>query len=400
MDYHFLNRRILNFGQFLVLFLSDFVFPIAIYHGFSKPPSLNDFLEDFVRELCELSETGITIGNTNIEFSLKALVCDAPARSFLKRIIAHTGYYSCERCVIKGERRDHRIVFNKFGPCEERTVEKFNECAYDDHQKGISPLAQTVNCIKDFPLDYMHLVLLGVLKRILSFLLKGPTICRISRKQISLISDRLTSYRANTPSDFNRKPRGLDDLCYWKATEFRLLLLYLGPVVFKGILSDQAYQNFLALHVSMSLLLSDGIESDPDMIKYSKELLKWFVCDCSTVYGEIFNVYNIHSLSHLPDDVVNHSCSLNDISAFKFENYMQSLKKCVRNSKNPVAQIVKRLTEKMESAFQKKIRNSFKINGKDVFFQAKDGTICEILNIVQADKYKRSFPLRALRENF
>jgi len=316
------------------------------------------------------------------------LVCDAPARSFLKRIIAHTGYYSCERCVIKGERRDHRIVFNKFGPCEERTVEKFNECAYDDHQKGISPLAQTVNCIKDFPLDYMHLVLLGVLKRILSFLLKGPTICRISRKQISLISDRLTSYRANTPSDFNRKPRGLDDLCYWKATEFRLLLLYLGPVVFKGILSDQAYQNFLALHVSMSLLLSDGIESDPDMIKYSKELLKWFVCDCSTVYGEIFNVYNIHSLSHLPDDVVNHSCSLNDISAFKFENYMQSLKKCVRNSKNPVAQIVKRLTEKMESAFQKKIRNSFKINGKDVFFQAKDGTICEILNIVQADKYE------------
>jgi len=53
--------------------------------------------------LNELSETGIAIGDTTIEFSLKALVCDASPRSFLKCIIGHIGYYSCERCVAQGK---------------------------------------------------------------------------------------------------------------------------------------------------------------------------------------------------------------------------------------------------------------------------------------------------------
>jgi len=45
---------------------------------------------------------------------------------------------------------------------------------------------------------------------------------------------------------------------------------------------------------------------------------------------------------HLPDDVKNLQSSFNNLSAFKFENYMQSLKRTVRNSNNPAVQVVKR----------------------------------------------------------
>ncbi len=40
----------------------------------------------------------------------------------------------------------------------------------DNHQNGISPLLDYgINCVKGFSLDYMHLVCLGVVKRILWF---------------------------------------------------------------------------------------------------------------------------------------------------------------------------------------------------------------------------------------
>ena len=63
-------------------------------------------------------------------------------------------------------------------------------------------------------------------------------------------------------------------------------------------------------------------------------------------FGDTFAVYNVHALLHLCEAVDNFNSSLNDISAFKFENFMQNLKRIVRNGSNPVSQIAKRLSEK------------------------------------------------------
>ena len=63
-------------------------------------------------------------------------------------------------------------------------------------------------------------------------------------------------------------------------------------------------------------------------------------------YGDTFVVYNVHALLHLHENVEHFSCSLNQVSAFKFENYMQQLKRMIRNGRNQVAQIAKRLMKK------------------------------------------------------
>ncbi|KAJ8952617.1 hypothetical protein NQ314_007500 [Rhamnusium bicolor] len=62
------------------------------------------------------------------------------------------------------------------------------------------------------------------------------------------------------PLEFNRKPRSLDELQYWKATEYRTFLIYLGPLVLKDILDVAVYENFLAFHFSITILLSERLK--------------------------------------------------------------------------------------------------------------------------------------------
>ena len=103
-----------------------------------------------------------------------------------------------------------------------------------------------INLISDFALDYMHLVCLGVTKRLLLFLKEGPRCCRISPSQINQVSERLECYRGQFPSEMARQPRSLSEIKRWKTAEFRQFLLYSGIVVLKGIVTDQFYYHFLS----------------------------------------------------------------------------------------------------------------------------------------------------------
>lgn len=59
---------------------------VAIFHGITKPPSIEEFLRPFVTELNELEESGLTINNMQHEIKVRAVIADAPARAFLKGI--------------------------------------------------------------------------------------------------------------------------------------------------------------------------------------------------------------------------------------------------------------------------------------------------------------------------
>ena len=74
--------------------------------------------------------------------------------------------------------------------------------------------------------------------------------------------------------------------------------------------------------------------------------LQFFVMNADRLFGDIFGVYNVHALLHLHEGVDNFNSSLNDISAFKLENFMQDSKRMVRNGSNPISQTAKRLSEK------------------------------------------------------
>ncbi|CAC5356574.1 unnamed protein product [Mytilus coruscus] len=147
------------------------------------------------------------------------------------------------------------------------------------------------------------------------------------------------------PREFARQPRSLAELYKWKATEFRQFVLYTGPIVLKPVVSNKLYYHFLTLTVAMSIYLDLIKETRSPYCNYAKELMLYFVKTSTDVYGNPFVTYNFHNLIHLGNGVENFQTSLNDISAFRFENYFHKMKKKVRNAQNPIAQLIKRIHE-------------------------------------------------------
>ena len=89
------------------------VFIVSIVYGNSKLKPLNDFLADFINEVKILKNDGLVVtSNKTITISIKCFVCDAPVRAFLKCVVNHIGYSSCEMCEIKGE-WNGRVTFNE-----------------------------------------------------------------------------------------------------------------------------------------------------------------------------------------------------------------------------------------------------------------------------------------------
>lgn len=375
-------------------------FIISLWAGSGKPESASEFLKEFLEEYETLCQSGIEIGDTVVEFELKCFSCDAPARQFLKSIKGHTGYYSCERCTVKGERHEGTMTFEDLNS-PLRTGKDFDELNYHlSHQHERSPLiGQKINCIKQFVLDSMHLVYLGVVKRIIYFLKEGPRVCKLSQAQLGLISSKLESLRNQLPSEFARQPRGLKHLKRWKATEFKQFLLYTGVYSLKGVVSEKCYEHFLSLTISISIMMYFK-PTDADYMSlfvFAKELLNWFVDASPEIYGPTFVVYNVHNLVHLHQDVENFKCGLHELSAFPFENFLQRIKKMVRKSHQAISQVAKRVMEIEESNFEvvsKSIKMTIKPSVKsnrNSFFSFSNGKIGEVQEVNDDDLLQVKF---------
>ena len=74
------------------------VFPVALFGGTSKPNSVNDYLSEFVAEMKILENTGFVFEGKIFNIFLNAVICDAPARAFVKCIKTHNSYNCCEMC--------------------------------------------------------------------------------------------------------------------------------------------------------------------------------------------------------------------------------------------------------------------------------------------------------------
>lgn len=171
--------------------------------------------------------------------------------------------------------------------------------------------------IKNIPLDYMHLVCLGVQKKSKREWLRGKFDCvRLRPELVAKVSKYLVGIKKYISSEFPRKTRTLDDFPHMKATEHRMHLLYTDPVAFMGILPTRVYKNFLLLHVAIKLLVH--LVKCTQYAEYARGLLRSYILKAKKIYGEAFVSYNVHNLIHLPDDVLLYG-NLDRFSAFPFE---------------------------------------------------------------------------------
>lgn len=245
------------------------------------------------------------------------MICNALAKAFVLSIKGHTGF-SCTECTIKGTHVNRRVYFPSTTlPCHLRTDELFAANTYKNFQTGYSILNNIPNFlpISHTPLDYMHLLCLGVVKKIILLWIKeGSFSVRISSRLINQISHLLTSLKSSTPKDFVRKPRSLRDVKLWKAVEFRNFLLYTGLVVLKHVLKKDIYNHFITLHMAVTILVSPSLCQDR-LVNYAEALLNNFVKSFEILYGKQYISHNIHNLLRICSDVRifgpldNYSCS-------------------------------------------------------------------------------------------
>ena len=135
--------------------------------------------------------------------------------AFAKCIKQFNGNYGFDHCELKGERLNgkKRQLSLQTENLPLRTNESFRRQLQEAHHKAMAPFIDLdLDMICGFPLDYMHLVCLGVMRKLLFAWVKGDRAVRISQQQIQQVSDVLVSLQPFVPDCFARKPRSLTDL--------------------------------------------------------------------------------------------------------------------------------------------------------------------------------------------
>ena len=146
----------------------------------------------------------------------------------------------------------------------------------------------------------MHLVCLGVVKKLIGYWLRGQLTTRVSAVQVKSWSKTIVSFVPFTCTEFGRVPRSFKEIDRWKAVEFRSFLIYFGPLLLRSELPDKLYHHFMLLNVAITIL--SCLVLCKAMLSYASVLLRQFVTEAGILYGEGSLVYNMHNLVHLCDD--------------------------------------------------------------------------------------------------
>ena len=167
---------------------------MSLYTGVSKPQNL-DFLIDFVQELNSIANN-FQYQGVHLRLRIHSVVCDQPAVALLKATKTHSGYSACFKCTTTGKYQANRMTFPKLDDAL-RTDESFRLRTDPEHHRRDheSPflLIVDMNMIDTFAQDYMHIVCLGVMKKLLLFWIEGPRFCRLTNVQQELSKRLLTA---------------------------------------------------------------------------------------------------------------------------------------------------------------------------------------------------------------
>lgn len=327
--------------------LEKVVLPISIFCSSKKPSSL-DFLNEFIEEY-ETIRHGLQIGSKLHTLELKLIRLDIPAHSFLCSTISHTGYFSCFKCQIKGEYYANKVIFPVVDDqIEKRTNQSFRNQEQREHHVGESNLLQIddLDMIEDIPIDPMHNVYLGVMKKQLwIWLFSNKTDPgRLGDETINGITSMIKQIKGKLPVEFHRNLRSLDQMKKYKAKELRMFLLYIGPYVLKKFLSSSRFSHFMKLHTAIKILSDCDFSKNENMLKLAHQLIHAYSIGIESLYDKRHSTYNMHLMSHLDEEVRLHG-PLDSFSNFIFENFLGFLKTLIKSPNAPLQQMSNRYNE-------------------------------------------------------
>jgi hypothetical protein len=126
----------------------------SISDGKGKLKSLEEFLGPFLEEIIQLKKEGLELDVERYTIKTGAIICDAPARQFVKAIKGNKGYGGCEICTQEGTHiKAHKcMVFYNLHDFALRTNNSFRNKTYKNHHVRTSPLLPLhLDMISSFP---------------------------------------------------------------------------------------------------------------------------------------------------------------------------------------------------------------------------------------------------------
>ena len=327
---------------------------VGIYVGKKQPNSSVQFFQSLVDEVREIKQKGgIMFKNKLISLQFRCFIADALARAFALNHKYCTAEKPCFKCHVKGvyyinknKRKETKTMVYLGTNHDLRTTKEYEDRSDLDFY---SPEPSALDNIFPKPLfavlfEYMHLVLLGVMCKLLSAWLDGKfnRLERMSGHDSNTAARRLSLMHEYVPEEFARKPQDIADYEDFKATEFRQILLFDGIIIFRNLLSKHAYYNFLLFHAAIRSLCYYA--DSEEYLYFAKITLKSVHDQMQNIYTPAFMSYNVHGLLHLAKDAKRFG-NLDSYSAFPFENVMGEFAKSIRKPDEYLEQISNRLTE-------------------------------------------------------
>ena len=280
----------------------------SVWFGPHKPSDMSLVLEPVISRIKELSSTGITANTPAGKKEIKAMVIAAvfhlPAKAAVLNTIQFNGYYGSLYCKDKGENISaHHHVYPPTAPHELRTEKEMMQWANEAKAlgkpvygvKGPSILSRIVNIPFGVPVDYMHAVLEGVMKSLMNRWFKDSNKPYSLQRYTSLINQKML--RIKPPHEFRRSPRSIESFAFWKASEYRVFLLFYSIPVLKDYLPSEYIYHLSLLVNSMHKLLSTAISLHK--LDEVQEQLSLFYDMVPQLYDATLCTANVHSLCDL-----------------------------------------------------------------------------------------------------
>ena len=306
-------------------------------------PQMEIVLEPIITEINKIDLP--LQGRRNLKAKVLLGVFDLPAKAAALNCIQFNGEYGCSYCLDEGTYTLHRRLYLPTDSHDPRCIDDMMEWANEAERtrkpvfgvKGQSVLSPHLNILKSIPIDYMHAVLEGVTKSLLTFWFDSKNHTKnfyLGGKSQDINRALL---RIKPPHDFRRTPRSIQTAKYWKASEYRAWLLFYSVPVLSSFLPKDYLFHLSLLVASMHMLLGTSISSSD--LESAHSMLVRFYELVPQLYPETLCTMNVHSLIHLCE-FVHRWGPLWCYSAFGFENFNGYLKKHCHGTRNVLPQLI------------------------------------------------------------
>ena len=187
--------------------------------------------------------------------------------------------------------------------------------------------------------DYMHAVLLGVIRSHTELLLTsvGESFYIGAPKMLRKLDQILLAIRL--PSCVKRTPRSINDRQIWKASEWRNWLVLYAPICLQNILPRKYFKHIGLLSSTIHMLLSNSIS--PTVLRQRQNKITSYVTYYQQYFGTENMTYNIHLLQHVVTGVMDWG-PIWTHSNFPFEN----ANRLVLNMKQSPYALIKQLSNR------------------------------------------------------